>query len=145
MRKRVSMTVCATAVAVVIALVLSAVATQAQMQRGRGRGMLRMACNIEGLWAELSFGAKLDDAKLIKARSIFQKAWDERGKVGTEITDPADIPDAFGKLEKIFTDLLDNVKKGTSEEEFKKLSPWIESQNEVLEMIKQRFGGAGGM
>lgn len=102
--------------------------------------MLRMACNIEGLWAELAFGVKVDDAKLVKMRPVFQKAWDERAKVGEGVTSREDIPEAFPKLDKIGTALLDDVKKATTEDEFKKLSPWIESQNEILEMIRQGIG-----
>ena len=111
--------------------------------RQRGAGMLTMACNIEGLWAELSFGVKLADAKLLKMRPAFQKAWDERQSVGTEITSPTDLPAIFEKLDKTFTDLVDNVKKGTTEEEFNKLSPWLESQSRMLEMMRQRFSGSG--
>ena len=47
------------------------------------------------------------------------------------------------KLDKISTDLVDNVKKGTTEEEFNTLSPWLENQNRMLEMMRQRFSGSG--
>ena len=138
MRKRVTVFVGATVV--VAALVLSVIGAQAQMGRGGARGMLRMGCNIEGLWAELAFGAKVDDAKLAKMRPAFQKAWDERAKIGEDVTSREDIPEAFPKLDKVGTALLDDVKKATTDEEFQKLSPWIESQNEILDMIRQRLG-----
>ncbi len=136
MRRRVPVFVGATVL--VAALVLSVFGAQAQM-RG-GRGMVRMACNIEGLWAELAFGAKLDDAKLLKLRPAFQKAWDERAKVAEGVTSQEDILEAFPKLEKIGTALLDHVKKGTTEEEFGKLSSWIQDQNEMLDRFRERLG-----
>jgi hypothetical protein len=138
MRRRVPVLVGATVL--VAALVLSVLGAQAQMRRGGARGMVRMACNIEGLWAELAFNAKVDDAKLSKMRPVFQKAWDERAKVGEGVTSREDIPEAFPKLEEIGIALLDDVKKATTEDELKKLSPWIESQNEILEMIRERLG-----
>jgi len=138
MRKRVTVFVGATVL--VAALVLSVFGAQAQMRRGGARGMVRMACNIEGLWAELAFGAKLDDAKLAKLRPAFQKAWDERAKIGQDVTSREDIPEAFPKLDKIGTALLDNVKKGTTEEEFGKLSSWIQNQNEMLDRIREAIG-----
>ena len=152
MARKVSTLVSLAVLGLVAALVVHAVAAQpqgqlggprAQMMRQRGAGMLRMACNIEGLWAELSFGAKLADAKLLKMRPVFQKAWDERQSAGAEIASPADIPAAFEKLDKISTDLVDSVKKGTTEEEFNKLSPWLENQNRMLEMMRQRLSGSG--
>ena len=153
MTRKVSMFVSLAVLGLVAALVVHAVSAQpqagppggprAQMMRQRGAGMLRMACNIEGLWAELSFGAKLADAKLLKMRPVFQKAWDQRETAGSEVASPADIPAAFEKLDKISTDLVDNVKKGTTEEEFNKLSPWLENQNRMLEMMRQRFSGSG--
>jgi len=102
--------------------------------------MVRMACNIEGLWAELAFGAKLDDAKLLKLRPAFQKAWDERAKAAEGVTSREDIPEAFPKLEKIGSALLDDVKKGTTEEEFGKLSSWIQDQSEMVDRIRERLG-----
>jgi hypothetical protein len=154
MGKKMSMFVSLAVLGLVAALVVHGVAAQ-QPQRGpagpqgrmmgqRGAGMLRMACNIEGLWAELFFEAKIADAKLMKMRPTFQKAWDERQDVADNITSPADIQAAFEKLDAISTGLVDNVKTGTTEEEFNKLSPWLESQNRMMEMMRERFGGAMG-
>jgi len=153
MGKKVSICVSLAILGLVAVLVVHAVAAQPQRGGGgaqgrmmgqRGAGMLRMACNIEGLWAELSFEAKLEDAKLMKMRPTFQKAWDERQNVASEITSPADIQAGFEKLDAIFTGLVDNVKKGTTEKEFNELASWVESQNRMMEMMRQRFGGAMG-
>jgi len=151
MGKKMSVFVSLVALGLVAALVVHAVAAQPQRGAGgarggrmgaRGAGMLRMACNIEGLWAELSFAAKLADAKLMKMRPTFQKAWDERQAVADDITSPADIQAGFEKLDAIFTGLVDNVKGSTTEEEFNKLSAWLEYQNRMMEMMRQRFGRA---
>ena len=145
MRKRNLVFVCA--MVVIVAVVTSLVAAQAQRGRARGGGTLRMGCNIEGLWAQLTFEAKLSEAKLMKMRPIFQKAWDERAQLATEFPDRADTPAMFEKLEEkgLYADLLDHVDQQTTDQEFGKLASWIQEQNEILEMIRERFGMAGGM
>jgi len=143
MRRKVSVIVGVSVLGIVAALVVSAVAAQPQMRPGMAGGMLRMACNIEGLWAELAFEAKVSDGKLLQLRGEFQKAWDARKKVGEGITSREDFATGFEEFQKIFTGLLDAVKKQLTEQEFNKLAPWLESQNRIIEMMSEGLRARG--
>lgn len=133
-----------TVLALVASLLVGVFVAHAQMrgEQRRGGTWLRMACNIEGLWAQVAFDAKVPDAKLLKLRPDFQKAWDARESSGTaEPTDQAAVSAMVEKYDKIFTELVGSVKKNVSEGEFAKLSQSVETHQRVLEMVKQRMSG----
>ena len=141
MRKRISVTACATVV--VVALVLSTFGAYAQRGRRGPGGMARMMCNVEGLWAEAAFSAKVADETLLKIRPDFQKAWDARNETGAGMVSREDMVSNLGKLEEIFKTLLDAVKKGLTEEEFGKLSSWLEEQQSWQKRMRERMSGGG--
>ncbi len=131
----------------VVALVLSTFGAHAQREEKTERGIIglaRMLCNIEGLWAEVAFTAKAADAKLLKMRPDFQKAWDARNEVGAGMTLPEDMASSFEKTDKIFSELLDTVKKGLTEEELGRLSEWLEQQKLTVEMMREGLLSAAG-
>ncbi len=142
MKGRVSVTLWITVL--VVALVLGTFGVHAQRPRRGAGGMARMACNIEGLWAEVAFTANVADETLLKIRPDFQEAWDARNEVSAEITSREDIISNLGELADTFIVLRDAVKKGLTDEEFGKLSEWLEQQESMLEMMRERMSGSGG-
>jgi hypothetical protein len=135
MRKKVSVPVLGTVL--VVAFGLCALGIHAQ-QRGQSAGSgYRMACNVEGLWAEVAFTLKVADAELLKMRPDFQKAWNTRDKLTADITSTDKIMPGIDKLETLGNELVGSVKKSVTEEQFAKLSSWIEEQKSRLEMLRQ--------
>ena len=80
----------------------------------------------------------------MESRPDFQEAWDARNEVSAEITSREDIISNLGELADTFIVLRDAVKKGLTDEEFGKLSEWLEQQESMLEMMRERMSGGGG-
>lgn len=135
MKKRVSMTVWAALL--VVSLVLSTLGANAQRTGGRALGSARQACNLEGLWAQVTFNAKVANAKLLEMRPDFQRAWDARAEVSSGITTRAAMLPGIEKMDELFHELMAEVKKKLTEEQFDSLSSWLEEQESILEMTKQ--------
>jgi hypothetical protein len=121
----------------VAALGLCALGIHAQQGGSGARSGYGTACNIEGLWAEVAFTLKVADAKLLEMRPAFQKAWGSRDEISAGVTSTEEIMPGVDKLEALGGELLDLVKKNVTEEQFTKLSPWVEEQKGRVEMVRQ--------
>lgn len=135
MRPKVSMIVLGTVL--VVALGLCALGIHAQQGGSGVRSSYGTACNIEGLWAEVTFTLKVADAKLLEIRPAFQKAWGSRDEISAGITSTKEIIPGVDKLEALGGELLDLVKKNVTKEQFAQLSPWVEEQKTRVEMVRQ--------
>jgi hypothetical protein len=125
----------------VAAIGFCALGTHAQQTPGGAWNSYQMMCDIEGLWAQVTFTLGLSDAKLLEMRQSFQKAWDARNKITAGITSGKDVLPSIDRLNALGSELLSQVKKDLTEEQFTKLSPWIEMQNARLQMARSAIAG----
>lgn len=139
MKKNVALAVLGTVL--VAAVGFCTLGTHAQQMPGGTWNTYRVACNIEDLWAEVGFTLEVSDAKLLEMRPDFQKAWDARDEITTGIKSSKGVLPGVEKLEALGSELLSKVKKNLTEEQFAKLSPWIEMQNVRLEMARSVIVG----
>jgi hypothetical protein len=102
-------------------------------------GGARVACNIEGLWAQISFEAKLPDDKLLSMRQDFQKAWDTREEISGEMTSREAMVESLEKLNETYGALVDTVKKKLTEDELAELQPWLDEQSSLRERMRERM------
>jgi len=125
----------------VAAVGFCALGTHAQQAPGGAGSSYQMMCNIEGLWAQVTFTLEVSDAKLLEMRQSFQKAWAARNKITAGITSGKDVLPSIDRLEALGSGLLSQVKKDLTEEQFTKLSPWIEMQDARLQMTRSAIAG----
>jgi len=103
--------------------------TQAQQPERQGaqpRITLAMMVNsyLEGSWAQASFELDVNDENLAKARKLYQKAWND----GKELAEKSqrDREAMRSGIEKIRSELKENLKKILTAEQWQKLSDWEE-------------------
>lgn len=121
---------------------------------GRGmRGMQSMmimnniVSTVENSWIDLTFGVKVDDETLVKARPIYQEAHNKVIAQKKEVEASDDIEAAVRErqptLIKVGNEFQANLKEVLTEEQFTKLNQLRKERDEQQQQRMNRFRGEG--
>ena len=131
----------------------------AQGQRGNrqggdrgGRGMMGMmnyVSLVDNSWIDLTFGVKVDDETLVKARPIYQASRDKVAMKMEELRQPDMRETATKEIQAILKEVNASLKEVLTEEEMAKLSELTkkrvtEMQQRMNRWQSGRRGGGGG-
>ena len=132
--------------------------TQAQFPapggRGGGRGggpgggqfnmKSMMMGDIGSSWTHISFELAVDDEILVKAREIYEKAWNEQSKLADDIEKAGggmgSIQGAREEARKSLAEVHKKIKEMLSPEQVEKLNKWEKTAQEQAQRM-QRPGG----
>ena len=131
----------------------------AQGQRGNrqggdrgGRGMMGMmnyVSLVDNSWIDLTFGVKVDDETLVKARPIYQASRDKVAMKMEALRQPGMRETATKEIQAILKDVNASLKEVLTEEQMAKLSELTkkrvtEMQQRMNRWQSGRRGGGGG-
>ena len=131
----------------------------AQGQRGNrqggdrgGRGMMGMmnyVSLVDNSWIDLTFGVKVDDETLVKARPIYQASREKVAMKMEELRQPGMRETATKEIQTILKEVNTSLKEVLTEEEMAKLSELTkkrvtEMQQRMNRWQSGRRGGGGG-
>ena len=126
----------------------------AQGQRGNrqggergGRGMMGMmnyASLVDNSWLDLTFGVKVDDETLVKARPIYQVSRDEVMMKMEALRQPDMRETATKEIQAILKDVNRSLKEILTEEEMAKLSELTKKRVIEMQQRMNRWRGEGG-
>ena len=131
----------------------------AQGQRGNrqggdrgGRGMMGMmnyVSLVDNSWIDLTFGVKVDDETLVKARPIYQASRDKVAMKMEELRQPGMRETATKEIQAILKEVNASLKEVLTEEEMAKLSELTKKRVTEMQQRMNRWqggrrGGGGG-
>ena len=160
------LTISAIAVIAIVGLFVFEHATSAQRpdrnaqgQRGNrqggdrgGRGMMGMmnyVSLVDNSWIDLTFGVKVDDETLVKARPIYQASRDKVAMKMKELRQPGMRETATKEIQTILKEVNTSLKEVLTEEQMAKLTELTkkrvtEMQQRMNRWQSGRRGGGGG-
>ena len=125
----------------------------AQGQRGNrqggergGRGMMGMmnyASLVDNSWLDLTFGVKVDDETLVKARPIYQVSRNEVMMKMEALRQPDTRETATKEIQAILKDVNTSLKEILTEEEMAKLSELTKKRVTEMQQRTNRWRGGG--
>ena len=126
----------------------------AQGQRGNrqggdrgGRGMMGMmnyVSLVDNSWIDLTFGVKVDDETLVKARPIYQASRDKVAMKMEELRQPGMRETATNEIQAILKDVNASLKEILTEEEMAKLSELTKKRVTEMQQRMNRWRSGGG-
>lgn len=126
---------------------------EAQGQRGNrqggGRGgggmmgMMNYASLVDNSWLDLTFGVKVDDETLVKARPIYQVSRDEVMMKMEALRQPDTRETATKEIQAILKDVNMSLKEILTEEEMAKLSELTKKRVTEMQQRTNRWRGGG--
>ena len=123
---------------------------EAQGQRGNrqgggrgGGGMMNYASLVDNSWLDLTFGVKVDDETLVKARPIYQVSRDEVMMKMEALRQPDTRETATKEIQAILKDVNTSLKEILTEEEMAKLSELTKKRVTEMQQRTNRWRGGG--
>ena len=115
-------------------------------QRGGGgmMGMMNYASLVDNSWLDLTFGVKVDDETLVKARPIYQMSRDEVMMKMEALRQPDMRETATKEIQAILKDVNRSLKEILTEEEMAKLSELTKKRVTEMQQRMNRWRGEGG-
>ena len=111
-------------------------------QRGGG-GMMNYASLVDNSWLDLTFGVKVDDETLVKARPIYQVSRDEVMMKMEALRQPDTRETATKEIQAILKDVNTSLKEILTEEEMAKLSELTKKRVTEMQQRTNRWRGGG--
>jgi Spy/CpxP family protein refolding chaperone len=110
------------------------------MNTFRDQMMVTQALPIDSSWTILSFGMELSDDALIKARKLYQEAWNQRKeKILDKMDEARGDPEAMKGLrtesEKMWTNLRTKINEILTPEQLEKFSKWEKDNKNQARMM----------
>ncbi len=114
-------------------------------QRGGGgmAGMMNYVSLVDNSWIDLSFGVKVDDETLVKARPIYQASRDEVTMKMEELRQPGMRETATKEIQAILQKVNTSLKEILTEEEMAKLSELTKKRITEMQQRMNRWRGGG--
>ena len=109
-------------------------------------GMMNYASLVDNSWLDLTFGVKVDDETLVKARPIYQVSRDEVMMKMEALRQPDTRETATKEIQAILKDVNTSLKEILTEEEMAKLSELTKKRVTEMQQRTNRWrrGGEGG-
>ena len=125
----------------------------AQGQRGNrqggdrgGRGMMGMmnyVSLVDNSWIDLTFGVKVDDETLVKARPIYQASREKVAMKMEALSQPGMRDTATKEIQAILKEVNTSLKEVLTEEEMTKLSELTKKRVTEMQQRMNRWRGGG--
>jgi hypothetical protein len=125
---------------------------QAQRQGGGPRGrfsggmMVNRDLPLAESWGYVCFDLNISDEALLKARDIYQKAWNQRKELVKKAEEASGDQEAMQKVrseaEEIRSEIAGKLKDILTSEQMKKFDEW---EKNYLEQMRRPPGPPGGM
>ena len=111
---------------------------------GRGMtGMMNYVSLVDNSWIDLTFGVKVGDETLVKARPIYQESRDKVAMKMEELRQPGMRDTATKEIQAILKDVNASLKEILTEEEMTKLSELTKKRVAEMQQRMNRWRGGG--
>ena len=110
---------------------------------GRGvMGMMNYVSLVDNSWIDLTFGVKVGDETLVKARPIYQASRDKVAMKMEELRQPEMRDAATKEIQAILKDVNASLKEVLTEEEMTKLSELTKKRVTEMQQRMNRWQGS---
>ena len=106
-------------------------------------GMMNYVSLVDNSWIDLTFGVKVDDETLVKARPIYQESRDKVAMKMEELGQPGMRETATKEIQAILKDVNASLKEVLTEEEMTKLSELTKKRVAEMQQRMNRWRSGG--